>query len=632
MQAGGKIPLDVNQLKVDLVSLSAHKLHGPKGIGALYIRKGVRLSPIVFGGGQEQGLRSATENVAGIVGFGAAAELARKELAEEAARLAGFRKHIANEIHRLFPNAYFFGHKSKRLPGHLSFRLRGQEREVGRLLSTLDQAGVAVSAGSACSAHHSVEPSSVLLAMGYEMESARGLIRVSLGRFNTREHVDAFLKILRDAVSSLSNSRDHVRDDSPAEILNDIVEIIRRFVAMSPAQTDIVALWVFHTHALEAADVTGYLSITSAEKRCGKTRLLEILELLVVQPWLTGRVTAAVLVRKIDALQPTLLLDESDTALRDDSEYSDTLRGVLNLGYRRGGKTSCCVGERGSLTYQDFSVFCPKAIAGIGSLPDTIADRSFPIRLQRRAPSERVERFQRSEIEKEAETLREIVAGCGSKNFDSLKSSKADQIEALGDRENEIAMPLLAIADVAGSDWPKRARRAMLEIFTGSIVRDESIGIRLLQDIQRAFDQGESEQISSSDLLEILNADEQAPWSEFSHGKPLNHRGLSRILAKYEIRPEHFRVGPKTVRGYRRASFGNAWTRYCGSAALESGTDGTSGTDSVFNDLDVPGKIGVPDTSGTDESRGTRILFKTNDVPDVPDVPVPKSVAAKVSE
>jgi cysteine desulfurase len=219
VQAGGKIPLDVNQLKADLVSLSAHKLHGPKGIGALYIRKGVRLSPIVFGGGQEQGLRSATENVAGIVGFGAAAELARKELAEEAARLAGFRKHIANEIQRLFPNAYFFGHKSKRLPGHLSFGLRGQEREVGRLLSTLDQAGVAVSAGSACSAHHSGEPSTVLLAMGYDTESARGLIRVSLGRFNTRQDVDAFLKIVRDAVSSLGNSRDHVRDDSPAETL-----------------------------------------------------------------------------------------------------------------------------------------------------------------------------------------------------------------------------------------------------------------------------------------------------------------------------------------------------------------------------------------------------------------------------
>jgi cysteine desulfurase len=175
VQAGGKIPLDVKQLNVDLLSLSAHKLHGPKGIGALYIRKGVKLSPIVFGGGQERGLRSATENVAGIVGFGVAAEIARQELTEEASRLEAFREQVASEILQTFPNAYLFGHTTQRLPGHLSFGFRGQKREVGKLLSALDQAGIAVSAGSACSAHHSGQPSSVLLAMGYDEESARGI-------------------------------------------------------------------------------------------------------------------------------------------------------------------------------------------------------------------------------------------------------------------------------------------------------------------------------------------------------------------------------------------------------------------------------------------------------------------------
>ena len=204
VQAGGKVLLDVNQLKVDLLSLSAHKLHGPKGIGALYMRKGVKLAPIVFGGDQEYGLRSATENVAGIVGFGAAAKIAREEIDKESARLAGFREHIANELQRMFPSTYLFGHPIKRLPGHLSFGLRGCEREVGHLLTALDQAGVAISAGSACSAHHSGEPSNVLLAMGYDTESARGLLRVSLGRFSTRQEVEAFLKILRDAVSSMS--------------------------------------------------------------------------------------------------------------------------------------------------------------------------------------------------------------------------------------------------------------------------------------------------------------------------------------------------------------------------------------------------------------------------------------------
>jgi cysteine desulfurase len=204
VQAAGKIPLDVNRLHIDLLSLSAHKLHGPKGVGALYVRKGTCLSPIVFGGGQERGLRSATENVAGIVGFGAAAAIAREELAEEATRLARFREHIARELSRMLPQSYLFGHPVHRLPGHLSFGLRGHEREVGKLLSALDAAGVALSAGSACSANHSGEPSGVLLAMGYDDERARGLLRLSLGRFNTDEEVDRFLHVFRKTVAALS--------------------------------------------------------------------------------------------------------------------------------------------------------------------------------------------------------------------------------------------------------------------------------------------------------------------------------------------------------------------------------------------------------------------------------------------
>lgn len=202
VQAGGRIPLDVNRLQIDLLSLSAHKLHGPKGVGALYVRKGVKLSPIIFGGGQERGLRSATENVAGIVGFGAAAEIARRDLAQEAVRLAGLRECMATTLLRNFPNAYLYGHPTERLPGHLSFGWHGNEGKVGNLLTALDQAGVAVSAGSACSAHHAGEPSEVLLAMGYDEQRARGLIRVSLGRFNTRDQVLQFLNILESVVAA----------------------------------------------------------------------------------------------------------------------------------------------------------------------------------------------------------------------------------------------------------------------------------------------------------------------------------------------------------------------------------------------------------------------------------------------
>jgi cysteine desulfurase len=206
VQAAGKIPLDVNRLKIDLLSLSAHKLHGPKGVGALYVRRGTALSPIIFGGGQERGLRSATENVAGIVGFGAAAAIAKAELNEEAARLRGFRDYIAQELRQAFPDCYFYGHNELRLPGHLSIGFRSHETQVGRILTLLDRSGVAISAGSACSATHSNEPSTVLLAMGYDVEQARGLLRISLGRFNTREEIDRFLNVLRSCIRELSAS------------------------------------------------------------------------------------------------------------------------------------------------------------------------------------------------------------------------------------------------------------------------------------------------------------------------------------------------------------------------------------------------------------------------------------------
>jgi len=202
VQAAGKIRLDVNQLPLDLISLSAHKLHGPKGVGALYVRDGVNLSPIVFGGGQERGLRSATENVAGIVGFGVAAVLAREEMAEEAGKLVRLREQILARLRTTVPQAYLIGHPVKRLPGHLCLGFAGQEDKIPQLLAALDDAGVAVSSGSACSAHHAGAPSEVLLAMGFDSLRAQGSLRVTLGRFSTESEVNRFLEILPRALAS----------------------------------------------------------------------------------------------------------------------------------------------------------------------------------------------------------------------------------------------------------------------------------------------------------------------------------------------------------------------------------------------------------------------------------------------
>ncbi|HOX23893.1 MAG TPA: cysteine desulfurase family protein, partial [Elusimicrobiales bacterium] len=165
-QAAGKIPVRVKEWGIDLLSFSGHKLYGPKGVGGLYVRKGVMLNPVMHGGGQEHGLRSATENVPGIAGFGLACELAAAGMGKEAARLVGLRDAIIDSVSKTIPNVCLLGDRYRRLPGHICLRFAGQEGDGIGLLLKLNKAGFAVSSGSACSSNHSGGPSRVLLALG----------------------------------------------------------------------------------------------------------------------------------------------------------------------------------------------------------------------------------------------------------------------------------------------------------------------------------------------------------------------------------------------------------------------------------------------------------------------------------
>jgi len=204
VQAVGKIPLHMDTTPIDLLSISAHKLHGPKGIGALYIRQGVTIDPLIHGGGQERGIRSATENVAGIVGFGKAADLSRVEMNEEAIRLVNFRNRIISSLQKQVPNVYLIGHAQKRLPGHICLGVAGHETDAILLMLLLNEDGIAISTGSACSSHHAGQPSYILLAMGMDMERSRGSLRITLGRFTTDLEVDMFIQALPRAIGNLS--------------------------------------------------------------------------------------------------------------------------------------------------------------------------------------------------------------------------------------------------------------------------------------------------------------------------------------------------------------------------------------------------------------------------------------------
>ncbi len=200
VQAVGHIPVDVSKLGVDLLSVSAHKLYGPKGIGALYIRKGTRIIPFMHGGGQEGGRRASTENVPAIVGLGKAVELAQREMAEEAERLIYLRDKLIGGLLERISDIQLNGHPQERLPNNVNVGVKFVEGEA--ILLNLDLEGICASTGSACSSE-SEEPSHVLLALGIPADEARGSLRFTLGKWTTEEEIERVLEVLPRIVAKL---------------------------------------------------------------------------------------------------------------------------------------------------------------------------------------------------------------------------------------------------------------------------------------------------------------------------------------------------------------------------------------------------------------------------------------------
>ncbi|HOA70340.1 MAG: cysteine desulfurase NifS [Bacillota bacterium] len=200
VQSAGKVPIDVRDMNIDLLTVSSHKIYGPKGVGALYVRKGVRLVPQITGGAHERRMRAGTENVPGIVGFGEACRLAKADLPEESQRLANLRDKLIQGILDKIPDVVLNGHPTLRLPHNVNVSVKYLEGES--ILLNLDRMGVAASSGSACTSG-SLEPSHVLLAMGLSHETAHGSLRFTLGRSNTEEDIDYVLEVLPPIVEKL---------------------------------------------------------------------------------------------------------------------------------------------------------------------------------------------------------------------------------------------------------------------------------------------------------------------------------------------------------------------------------------------------------------------------------------------
>jgi hypothetical protein len=341
--------------------------------------------------------------------------------------------------------------------------------------------------------------------------------------------------------------------------LHALLTDLERFVSdhaifPDPHAARAIALWIVHTHAIDHFDSTPRLTISSAEKGSGKTRVLEILETTVKDPLRAADVSAATLYRAIEKRAPTLLLDEYDVLFRSSADSGDAIRGVVNAGYRRGNPVLRCVGP--TFEVEPFETFAAVGLAGNGDPPETILDRSVVVRIRKRKPSETVKRWRVAASVPEGHALRDRAAQWASGGW---KPVFPEDEPGIADRLLDVWEPLLAIADAAGGDWPEDARSAVTALT--ETLEVESLSIRLLREIREVWPAGK-EWVASKDLLLGLHAIEDGPWNP---GGPYGERGLTphrlaRMLHPYRVASSH--NAANTARGYLRHAFADPWDRY----------------------------------------------------------------------
>jgi hypothetical protein len=344
-------------------------------------------------------------------------------------------------------------------------------------------------------------------------------------------------------------------------LVRDLEACFVRYVVL-PLKTALpLALWTIATHLFESFDAFAYLAVSSPVPQCGKTRLLEILELVVLNPRRASNISEAALFRVIEKFKPTLMLDEAET-LKGKSERAEYLRQILNAGNRQGAVATRCIGQGASLDVKDFSVFCPKVVCGIGSFPPTIADRAISIPMQRRKKSDSIERLSVRAIKPEGETLQCRASAFASQRRVEIEAAYENTaLEFLGDRDADSWAPLFAVLAVAD---PARVPelRACAEHLTGAKAADaadESLSLRLLHDLRDVWPDSEPYAFSE-DLKGRLRAVEDGPWSESEID--LTERKLARMLKGFKLHSATVRIGEKTRKGYSREAFEAASAPY----------------------------------------------------------------------
>jgi hypothetical protein len=359
-----------------------------------------------------------------------------------------------------------------------------------------------------------------------------------------------------------TRTRSATRPADGAVILGQLHDALTRYVILpSPEAAAAVALWIAATHAQAAWQHAPRLVIRAPEKRCGKSRLLDIVEGTCHNPLITVNASPAAVYRAIGTdTPPTLLVDEADTIFGGkNAEANEDLRGLLNAGHQR--NRPAIRWDSNTRSLETIPTFAMAALAGIGAMPDTIEDRAVVIRMRRRAPGETVAPFRHRRDRPALTVVSASLARWLGAHLPDLE--KAEPVMPLEDRAADTWEPLIAVADLAAGEWPELARHAAVEL-TSERDATASISdrIRLLTDIRAAF--GEAEALPSTTVIARLRSDPEAPWGD--HGPAgINAMRLGSMLREYDIRSANIRFGEPIgrVKGYYRDDFADAWARYC---------------------------------------------------------------------
>jgi len=447
------------------------------------------------------------------------------------------------------------------------------------------------------------------------------------GEHNVRKSViDEFIKELKKREET-GGTEEIVSEVEPAEqsisgdkLLSAIRDTLKKYVILPSGVAEPIASWVVLTYCPDAFRILPMLGINSPVKRCGKTTLMEVLQGMTNKGLTASNISSAAVYRTIEKYSPTLLVDEADTFIKDNEE----LRGVLNSGHTRAAAFVIRV-QGDDHEPVKFSTWGPKAIAMIGTLPDTLQDRSVVVSLRRKAPGESVSRIGVN-FEKECDDLRRACRRWADDNMDALRESEPDIPETNNDRMTDNWMPLIAIADIAGGPWPELMRKSMLGMLDGT---DESIGPKLLKDIREIFDSHMGERIFSDELTEALVDKKESPWCDWNRGKGLTQNGLARLLNPFSIFSKTIRINDKRRKGYSIECFEDAFKRYI--PPIPSISTVTTGQPNNINKIDenqtVTSNNDVTDEKRhkqlkllnchdvTDENRGTEKCINNDDVP-----------------